>query len=186
MMFPTLRGGNDNPGFREGLFGEVDDVLAAMDYLAKQPFVDARRIYLGGHSTGGTLALLTAASTDRLRGVFAFGPVAFITGHGAEYLPFDRSDSREAELRSPINFLSSMRRAVFVFEGVNNGNLAPLLAMKRASTNPQAHFYPVQKANHVTVVGPVAQIIAGKIARDEGAETNITFTEEELNSAFAK
>jgi len=32
MMFPSLRGGNDNPGQREGFFGEVDDVLAATDY----------------------------------------------------------------------------------------------------------------------------------------------------------
>src|SRR5215831_21087993 len=31
MMFPSLRGGNDNPGLKEGFFGEVDDVLAAAD-----------------------------------------------------------------------------------------------------------------------------------------------------------
>jgi len=29
MMFPSLRGGNDNPGRREGFYGEVDDILAA-------------------------------------------------------------------------------------------------------------------------------------------------------------
>lgn len=28
MMFPSLRGGNDNPGVQESFFGEVDDVLA--------------------------------------------------------------------------------------------------------------------------------------------------------------
>src|SRR5262249_6398512 len=27
-MFPSLRGGNDNPGRREGFYGEVDDVMA--------------------------------------------------------------------------------------------------------------------------------------------------------------
>src|SRR5262249_9302147 len=63
MMFPSLRGGNDNPGTREGFFGEVDDVLAAADYLAGQDYVDPKRIYLGGHSTGGTLVLLTAQSS---------------------------------------------------------------------------------------------------------------------------
>lgn len=46
MMFPTLRGGNMNPGFREGFYGEVDDVMAAADYLSKQRFVDPHRIYL--------------------------------------------------------------------------------------------------------------------------------------------
>jgi len=36
MMFPSLRGGNDDPGVNEGFLGEVDDVLAATDYLAGQ------------------------------------------------------------------------------------------------------------------------------------------------------
>jgi hypothetical protein len=40
MMFPSLRGGNDNPGAREGFYGEVDDVVAASEFLARQPYVD--------------------------------------------------------------------------------------------------------------------------------------------------
>ena len=74
-MYPSLRGGNNNPGFREYFYGEVDDILAAADYLAKQPYVDPSRIYLGGHSTGGTLALLVAEDSARFRATFAFGPV---------------------------------------------------------------------------------------------------------------
>ena len=60
MMYPSLRGGNDNPGRREGFLGEVDDILAAAEYLARESYVDPGRIYLGGHSTGGTLAMLAA------------------------------------------------------------------------------------------------------------------------------
>jgi dipeptidyl aminopeptidase/acylaminoacyl peptidase len=40
MMFASTRGGNDNPGSREGFFGEVDDILAAADHLANLPYVD--------------------------------------------------------------------------------------------------------------------------------------------------
>jgi alpha/beta superfamily hydrolase len=185
LMFPTLRGGNDNPGFKEGLFGEVDDVLAAAEFLAKQPFVDPQRIYLGGLSTGGTLVLLTAASSDRFRAVFAFGPADVVTDHSPEYLPFDRTDSREVALRSPIKWLQSIRPPAFVFEGVTNGNVKALLAMKRASTIAKLHFYLVQRAGHVTILGPVAEIIAGKIAREDGPATNLAFTEDELNRAFA-
>src|SRR5205807_8703685 len=29
MMFPSLRGGNDNPGVKESFLGEVEDVLAS-------------------------------------------------------------------------------------------------------------------------------------------------------------
>jgi dipeptidyl aminopeptidase/acylaminoacyl peptidase len=56
------------------------------------------RIYLGGHSTGGTLALLVAESSDRFRSVFAFGPTDDIRGYGQENLPFPISNRKEAEL----------------------------------------------------------------------------------------
>src|SRR5262249_25453497 len=49
-MFPSLRGGNQNPGHLETFFGEVNDVIAAADFLSKQDYVDPSRIYLGGHS----------------------------------------------------------------------------------------------------------------------------------------
>jgi acetyl esterase/lipase len=72
-MYPSLRGGNDNLGYREGFYGEIDDILAAAAYLGKLDYVDPARIYLGGHSTGGTTVLLAAEASDRFRGVFAFG-----------------------------------------------------------------------------------------------------------------
>lgn len=184
MMFPTLRGGNDNPGVREGFFGEVDDVLAAFDYLAKQPHVDPQRIYLGGHSTGGTLAVLAAASSDRFRAVFAFGPAGAVTDHSSEYLPFALKDAREVELRSPIKWLQSIKCETFMFEGAIDGNVRALNAMKAASSNPKLHFFPVKNAGHVTVVGPVAHIIADKIETDTASAVNIAFTDDELKKAF--
>src|SRR5579884_1357367 len=73
MMYPALRGGSGGPGVQEGFLGEVDDVIAARDFLAKQDSVDPNRIYLGGLSTGGTMALLVAESTDKFRAIFCFG-----------------------------------------------------------------------------------------------------------------
>src|SRR6266496_3794406 len=43
MMFPSLRGGNDNPGLKQGFLGEVDDILAAARYLEKLDYVDPKR-----------------------------------------------------------------------------------------------------------------------------------------------
>ncbi len=134
MMFPSLRGGNENPGAREGFFGEVDDVLAAADYLAKQEFVDPHRIYLGGHSTGGTLVLLVAECSDRFRAVFSFGPVDNVAGYPPQYLPFDTTSSREIELRSPIRWLHGIKSPVFVFEGSARATwqpCGPCLALRR-------------------------------------------------------
>lgn len=186
LMFPSLRGGNDNPGRREGFFGEVDDVLAATDFLASQPYVDPKRIYLGGHSTGGTLAMLVAETTDRYRAVFAFGPGATVQGYPDEYLPFDRSDSREAELRSPALWLDSVRSPLFVFEGTVDGNLGSLQLMARMTSNPSIRFLPVSGANHFSILAPVNERIAAKILRDDGPATNLTFTEAELSQAVGR
>ena len=54
-------------------------------------YVDPDQIYLGGHSTGGTLALLVAESTDRFRAIFSFGPVANMRNYGTDILFFDLS-----------------------------------------------------------------------------------------------
>jgi hypothetical protein len=36
MMYPTQRGGNGSPGNEECFYGEIDDIIAARDFLAKQ------------------------------------------------------------------------------------------------------------------------------------------------------
>jgi len=185
MMFPSLRGGNDNPGVKEGFFGEVDDVIAAADFLAKQPYVDPNRIYLGGHSTGGTLALLVAACSDRFRAVFSFGPVGDVIGYDPEYLPFDRSNPREFELRAPRRWLASIKSPTFVFEGtVGVSNITELLLMARTSTNPNVHFFAVDGADHFNILAPTNRLIAAKILRDTGPTCNLSFTLEELAAPF--
>jgi dipeptidyl aminopeptidase/acylaminoacyl peptidase len=186
MMFPSLRGGNDNPGSKEGFLGEVDDVLAAEKYLAKQDYVDPKRIYLGGHSTGGTLVLLVAECSDRFRAVFSFGPADSVAGYGPEYLPFDTSNPREIEIRSPGQWLATIKSPTFVFEGTVEGNLLSLQAMARSTTNPKVHFLAARGATHFSILAPTTRLIAGKILRDDGAACNLAFTEEEVSKPFAK
>jgi len=186
MMFPTFRGGNENPGVKEGFFGEISDLLAATDYLAKRSFIDPEHIYLGGLSTGGTVVLLAAEMSDRFRAVFAFGPADEITGYSADLLPFDQSNPKELELRSPGRWLHCIGSSTFVFEGTIRGNLACLRAMERAPKNQKIRFHPVKGATHVTVLGPTARLIAAKIPLDTGPTCNISFSEEELNRPFLK
>jgi acetyl esterase/lipase len=186
MMFPSLRGGNDNPGVKEGFLGEVDDVLAAADFLAKQDYVDPARIYLGGHSTGGTLVLLVAEMSDRFRAVFSFGPADDVRGYPPEFTPFDKSNPREIQLRSPGRWLGSIKSPTYVFEGTVDGNLGSLQTMARASTNPKAHFYAVRGANHFSILAPTNRLIAERVLRDDGPTCNLTFTEEELSKPFGK
>ncbi len=190
MMFPALRGGNDNPGAEEWFLGEVDDVLDTLKFLRQQPYVDPDRIYLGGHSTGGTLALLAAESTDDFRAVFAFGPVADPSGYPAEYNPFGSSnpkdfDPKEAELRAPGRWLESIHTPVFVIDGTF-GNFEELQSMRNSSKNPNLHYLAVQGTDHFRLLPPTNRLIAERILRDSGPECNLTFTEEELGRPFAR
>ena len=183
MMYPSFRGGNMNPGNMEGFYGEVDDLIAAADYLANKNYVDPQRLYLGGHSTGGTLVMLTAAATDRFRAVFAFGPVDDVTGYGSDVLPFDTWNDRELSLRNPIQWLHAMNAPVFVFEGAS-GNISCLRSMRRASTNPQLRFHEVRRADHFSTLAPVTGLLAEKIRQDTGPTCNIRLTDEEIGQRF--
>ncbi|WP_257386052.1 alpha/beta hydrolase family protein [Tahibacter caeni] len=184
MLFPSLRGGNENPGQREGFLGEVDDVIAAADHLAALDYVDPDRIYLGGHSTGGTLVLLAAEYSDRFRAVFSFGPVDEIAGYGSELLPFDTHRPQELELRSPGRWLGSIRSPTFVFEGLDRGNAGPFHAMNLASTNPRLSFVAVDGADHFSVLAPMNRLIARKILADAGPAAAFAFPDSEIRDAL--
>lgn len=186
MMYPALRGGNDHPGFKEAFFGEVDDVLAAADYLRKLDYVDPARIYLGGHSTGGTLALLAVESTQLFRAVFSFGPAADVANYGSDVLPFDTADRRELKLRAPANFLTSIRTPTFVFEGTRGrSNIDSLRAMAELPHADAVQFHPVRGADHFSGLVPMTRLIARKILTDEGTVSNIAFSTKELAPTFA-
>jgi pimeloyl-ACP methyl ester carboxylesterase len=184
-MYPSLRGGNQNPGVKEGYYGEVDDIIAAAKYLQSVPYVDPNSIYLGGHSTGGTVALLAAEMTAGFKGVFAFGAVDDVSryGPGKEYLPFDTSNSKEVELRSPGYWLKSIRSPVWAIEGTQGGNIDALRAMGESNTNPLVHFVEVRGADHFSALHGANELLAGKILTDTGPTCAISLTSDELSKA---
>ncbi len=180
MLYPSLRGGNENPGVREGFYGEVDDVLAAAEFLAQQPYVDPQRIYLGGHSTGGTLVMLCAAASNRFRAVFSFGPIDDVSGYSPRWAGMVRTDNeKEVALRSPGRWLHSIQSPTFVFEG-ERGNDYSLLAMQSSNKNPLAKFYLVPDRDHFDILAPVNRLLAQKILADTGPTSTLSVTLGEL------
>lgn len=182
-LYPTLRGGNDDSHDQEAFFGEADDIVAAADYLAGLPSVDPHRIYLGGHSTGGTMVLLEAEYTDRFRAVFSFGPVTSPDRYDPSTIAWPvPDDPRELRLRSPIAWLSSIRTPTFVLEGADQpSNAAEVSLLEQANRSDQAHFATVQGFDHFSVLAPVNQLLAEKVAADTGSSCSITLTEQELS-----
>jgi dienelactone hydrolase len=130
VMMPMLRGENNQPGNFSLFYDEVDDVLAAADALEKLPYVDGKRMYLAGHSGGGTLTLLTALTTSRFRAAGAISgspdqvnwvgsvrPNMGGYGGNSGAVPFDESDEKEPRMRSPLAFAESFKCPTRLYVG---------------------------------------------------------------------
>ena len=167
MVLPSLRGGNTNPGQREYFWGEVDDVMAAVLFAAKLPYVDPARIYLGGHSTGATLALLAGATGLPLQGIFAFGPVADPVNYDARFIPvaWQKLNSQERRLRAPVQWLHAIKAPTWIIEGANPpGNGGALRELCAARKSDQVHCVSVPGHDHFSVLQPITRRIAAQIA----------------------
>ena len=166
-MYPSLRGGNQNAGSQETFGGEVEDVIAACEFLKKHPAVDPNRIYLGGHSTGGSLALLAAASTDQFRAVFSLGPVDNILGYGEDYCNFDVSDPAQVKMRSPVEWINQINSPTFLVEGYE-GNAVSLAGIAYANLNPQVTTHLAFGYDHFSLIRPMSDFIFQTITQDTG------------------
>lgn len=182
MLYPTFRGTSGNSGFQEVYYGELDDLFAAVDFLAAQPYIDPRRIYVGGHSSGGLMALLAAVAAEKgkLAGVIALGP-SDIEG----MLPYvaqrvgkpivDASRKDELRLRDPFAFVSSIQVPTLVIEGGDNKS-PHLLRFARRNKNPKVQVFFVPETDHFTVVAAVNALLAPRVA-----EGRLSVSRAELN-----
>jgi dipeptidyl aminopeptidase/acylaminoacyl peptidase len=137
VMTPILRGENGQPGSFTMFYDEVDDVLAAAQYLAKRPYVDEKHIYLAGHSAGGTLTLLAAMASPRFKAAASFSGSPNQKSFAREYardVPFNQSDMREFEMRSPIAYATSFKCPVRLYYGSDE----PMFALSSATTAMRA------------------------------------------------
>jgi dienelactone hydrolase len=175
MMFPTLRGGNVDSGRREFFYGEVDDVHAAANLLAKLPYVDPARIYLGGHSTGGTLALLAAETGGRFAAVFAFGPVSAADRYPENIFPgAATAGAREISLRSPLDWLNAISTPTYLIEGAQEpGNAGEVDRLCHEARIPQVHCVLVPAANHFSVIDRVGKVLAPRLVAGTTAEAQL-------------
>ena len=120
VMMPILRGENGQQGEYSMFYNEVEDVVVAAEYLAKRPSVDAKHLYLVGHSVGGTLTLLAAMTSSRFRAAASFSgaPDAIAWSRGQqELIVFDSIKAREFQMRSPLAFATSFKCPVRIYCG---------------------------------------------------------------------
>lgn len=183
MMFPTLRGGvKGNPGRVEQFYGEVNDVISAGLYLKSLDYIDPERVYLGGHSTGGTLALLVAESTDIFAGTISLGPTS--DHYGKNRANYDWSDN-EIRLRSPKNFLSFINNPTYIIEG-EFGRASSIIDFQqrlKLEKNNNIKTALVSGANHFKAIHSINNIFAKAII--EGHQRFLSIdVKKEIEPAF--
>lgn len=190
VLCPSWRGENDNPGHFELFGGEVEDLAAGVNYLQQLPSVDPNRIYVAGHSTGGTLALLAAASVPSVRAVFSLGGApdlsSVLRNGGYDFMPFDKNNAAEVRFRSPSEWIPLMRVPVFYFEGEKSFYVPDAKWMEATAQRQGVDFrtYIIERNDHSSIVAPMTKAIAQKIQTDTGPTLNISFTAEEIKELF--
>lgn len=157
VLTPALRAENGNPGYFEGFWGEVDDLVAAGEHLAGLSYVDPERIYLAGHSVGGMLAMLGSMYPSRFQAVSASGgcpDTDLFFSFLPAYAPFDRADKEEMRLRSATALTAHIQVPLQLVYGdtetVYTKHARTLCA--KAKKNKKICDLKVVKGNHTTSV----------------------------------
>lgn len=120
VMMPVLRGENNQRGVFTLFYDEVEDVLGAADALARLDYVDENRIFVAGHSAGGTLAILAVMASDRFKAAASLSGAMDQTINAEEdpqLCPFDINDEQEIAMRSPLAFATSFKSPARLYYG---------------------------------------------------------------------
>ena len=161
VMMPMLRAENGNPGHYQGFLGEVDDAIAAGNYVSKLDFVDPENVFLVGHSVGAVNAALASMLPSDFKATAAFSghmeirdwpssfPSAFI---------FDVSNEREISVRNPMEFTHSLQIPINLYVESEGGPLENNRAFKRQAIMAGRKCDVIEVAgDHMTMVSPAAE-----------------------------
>lgn len=168
VFLPAVRGEHGNPGVFECFYGEVDDLVAAVEHVAARSDVDPERIYLMGHSTGGTNVLLASAMTDIPAGVVSFGGAPdmahIVSGGGYGVEPYSMASEVEVALRSPNRFTKYIQCPVLYIEGsAHDSSAARAMERRAVGFGVDLRVVIVDGADHWTVLQPVKGLLADHI-----------------------
>ncbi len=139
-----------------GREGSVKDAGALLDWVAKQPELDANRVGVTGGSYGGFMSLASlVAYGDRIKaGVDIVGIANFVTflentsPYRQDLRRVEYGDERDPAMRefltrvSPINGVANLKSALFVAHGANDPRV-PLSEAEQIAAAVRARGLPV-------------------------------------------
>lgn len=116
-------------GYREfsSSFAGLVNTRAAMRFVREQlPVVNSRQIFIAGHSSAGTLALLFAAHEPELAGCVAYAPNTDVVSHVHRMLDTPQQQQllpgvmKFAEKSSPRTHVAHVKCPTFLFHAAND------------------------------------------------------------------
>jgi dipeptidyl aminopeptidase/acylaminoacyl peptidase len=143
--------------FRDAQAG-VANAKTALDFaLAKIPNVDPKRVFIAGHSSAATLALLAAEHEPRIKACVAYAGVTDVLGRFGpqtvnafnsvipgyrDFLRFSSPDTQTEQLKCPV----------FLFAALDDGTFPPsestVFAGKLKQSNPNVTCVTVAHGGH--------------------------------------
>jgi dienelactone hydrolase len=119
---------------------EVEDVIAALNYLKSQPFVDPARIAISGCSYGGIQTLLAGERDLGVKALIPFAPGA---------MSWDQNPLLQDRLERAVDLAKA---PVFLLQAENDYNLAPSNVLTREANKKkkafQSKIYPPFGKSH--------------------------------------
>lgn len=106
---------------------DYHDLMAALDLVAKRPYVDTQRLGIGGGSGGGVLTSWSIAQTDRFSAALVERPVVNFASHAMVadlngvfaqrwFHDYPWRSPQEYFDRSPVNFVEKVKTPVLVIQ----------------------------------------------------------------------
>jgi dipeptidyl aminopeptidase/acylaminoacyl peptidase len=130
VMAPRVRGENGNSGEFQCFYGEVDDIVAAGNFLASQNGVEKSHLFVSGHSAGGTLAAMAVMKDNPFVLSAPIGADLDIrsiakstSDRQRQLIVFDPTNIHELESRSAVLFTASLRKPIVLFCGEQDAGI---------------------------------------------------------------
>ncbi|MFM9966104.1 MAG: prolyl oligopeptidase family serine peptidase [Planctomycetaceae bacterium] len=144
--------------FRDAAAGVVN-VRNGIEFLTRQvPQVDPNRIFIAGHSSAGTLALLAASYEPRLKGCVAYCPRSDVVAQFRDVLAQPGVDRTLPNLRnfaqqsSPLVQVSRVSCPIFLFHAADDSNV-PVIESRAfnqllKNNNKRVDYFEVPNGDH--------------------------------------
>jgi len=179
VLIPTLRAENGNPGNFELFYGEADDAVAAVKWLAQQPEIDAATIYTFGHGSGGAISSLLSLYPDipvRMTGsscgIFTELLFESLARENLAMVPFDIKNEQEVRMRLLAKNVPLMQRPHAAIIGKKDQAMMKQArdVQKIAKTEKAPMTFSVVEGDSESSREPAIQLFLQFIRKDLGAE----------------